>query len=142
MPVGAFAEGNNLVAENSSVAETTAEATTAEATETTATSETTEATEESTTETESSTESSESATTESTETSGTETTDSQRILHPQVRQNRLLTPPRRVQQSQPQILRQQVQLNQVPRQRPHQVLLKNSQNLARVLLNQNSRRNQ
>lgn len=76
MPVGAFAEGNNLVAENSSVAETTAEATTAEATETTATSETTEATEESTTETESSTESSESATTESTETSGTETTDS------------------------------------------------------------------
>ena len=52
----------------------------------------------------------------------------QRILHPQVRQNRLLTPPRRVQQSQPQILRQQVQLNQVPRQRPHQVLLKNSQN--------------
>ena len=41
MPVGAFAEGNNLVAENSSVAETTAEATTAEATETTATSETT-----------------------------------------------------------------------------------------------------
>ncbi|MCF0233005.1 MAG: glucosaminidase domain-containing protein [Enterococcus sp.] len=76
MPVGAFAEGNNLVAENSSVAETTAEATTAEATETTATSETTEATEESTTETESSTESSESTTTESTETSGTETTDS------------------------------------------------------------------
>ena len=76
MPVGAFAEGNNLVAENSSVAETTAEATTAEATEMTATSETTEATEETTTETESSTESSESATTESTETSGTETTDS------------------------------------------------------------------
>ncbi|EFT95138.1 glucosaminidase domain-containing protein [Enterococcus faecalis] len=76
MPVGAFAEGNNLVAENSSVAETTAEATTAEDTETTATSETTEATEESTTETESSTESSESTTTESTETSGTETTDS------------------------------------------------------------------
>ncbi len=64
MPVGAFAEGNNLVAENSSVAETTAEATTAEATEMTATSETTEATEETTTETESSTESSESATTE------------------------------------------------------------------------------
>ena len=66
----------------------------------------------------------------------------QRIQHPQVRQNRLLTPPQRVQQSQPQILRQQVQLNQVPRRRPHQVLLKNSQNLARVLLNQNSRRNQ
>ncbi|MCU9778171.1 hypothetical protein N4849_14115, partial [Enterococcus faecalis] len=41
----------------------------------------------------------------------------QRMQHPQVRQNRLLTPHQRVQQSQPQILRQKVQLNKVPRRR-------------------------